>query len=502
MEPSGRRTVLSIFATVINVNNEVSAFVVNKCCYTYNIELCVSGFCTQSISAYRIFGLPTRAWELGYGVIIALSQQSYAQFSPNINRRVTEAGFLLICVGFVFIDERTSTPGVSTLLPVLGTTLILIGGNEKGVINSILKQKLMVFIGLISYSLYVWHQPLFSLFSDLNNASLLLSTFILSILSWKFVEKPFRTSQIKGRIVIGSFISWAVILIFSGLFLVSKDGLRDRYPVYKNLKEQTLWEKSLTRTEDCEEIYGENQFCTIYFPGKIVTDAILGDSIANHFAIGLGQHLSKLNRNLLNLGAGGCPPLLDVSTGYHPIHGRNLNCFARTHSAYQAVLKDLEIENVYLSFSQYSVFDPRLAYSDNLMEFDFENNRYEAVLGTLMRTIRAYENAGKKVVLIGDLPNVSMRSFEKCLLKKNDFDACLEKLFLFAEEPLFKDLIEDLQREGVKIINTDDALDHFPYTAAGDLLYRDQTHLSREGSLYFAEKISKQLDLVTLEGIK
>ena len=46
-----------------------------------------------------------------------------------------------------------------------------------------------------------------------------------------------------------------------------------------------------------------------------------------------------------------------------------------------------------------------------------------------MRTIRAYENAGKKVVLIGDLPNVSMRSFEKCLLK-NDFDACLEKLFL------------------------------------------------------------------------
>ena len=80
------------------------------------------------------------------------------------------------------------------------------------------------------------------------------------------------------------------------------------------------------------------------------------------------------------------------------------------------------------------------------MEFDFENNRYEAVLGTLMRTIRAYENAGKKMVLIGDLPNVSMRSFEKCLLKKNDFDACLEKLFLFAEEPLFKDLIEDLQR--------------------------------------------------------
>ena len=57
-----------------------------------------------------------------------------------------------------------------------------------------------------------------SLFSDLNNASLLLRPFILSILSWKFVEKPFRTSQIKGRIVMGSFISWAVILIFSGLF--------------------------------------------------------------------------------------------------------------------------------------------------------------------------------------------------------------------------------------------------------------------------------------------
>ena len=174
MEPSGRRTVLSIFATVINVNNEVSAFVVNKCCYTYNIELCVSGFCTQSISAYRIFWSP----HTGVGVRLwcyncSLSAKLCSIFT-NINRRVTEAGFLLICLGFVFIDERTSTPGVSTLLPVLGTTLILIGGNEKGVINSILKQKLMVFIGLISYSLYVWHQPLFSLFSDLNNASLLL----------------------------------------------------------------------------------------------------------------------------------------------------------------------------------------------------------------------------------------------------------------------------------------------------------------------------------------
>ena len=62
--------------------------------YTYNIELCVSGFCTQSISAYRIFGLPTRVGVMGYGVIIiALSQQSYAQFSPNINRRLKPAFF-------------------------------------------------------------------------------------------------------------------------------------------------------------------------------------------------------------------------------------------------------------------------------------------------------------------------------------------------------------------------------------------------------------------------
>ena len=445
-------------------------------------------------SHYVFFSLPTRAWELGLGVIPALCQQRLSIFSPVLKRFATIAGFIMICVSFVYVTELVATPGVSTLLPVFGATLMLVGADEPGIINTILKQKFIVFIGLISYSLYIWHQPIFSLFSELNNFILLIITVLISFVSWKYVEKPFRYSRIEGQVLVRLFILWVVLSTTTGLVIVHKEGFIDRFPSYRDFKEISAWPQYFYSTDECEKIYGNNQFCTVYDSEVPITDALLGDSIANHFSLGLGSYLTVLNKNLVNLGAGGCPPLLNVSTGYHPVHGRNLKCYERTSSAYEAVLMDPVIERVFISFSQYSLFDSTLSYSDNLLEFDFENDRYAAVLGTLMRTIRTYEAKGKTVILIRDLPNVSHNSLKKCLLAGGDLDACTGKLTLLEEEPQYIKLLEDLNALGVNILNTEDLLAQFPYTTYGDLLYRDGTHLSQKGSVFVSEKILGQLD--------
>lgn len=196
----------------------------------------------------------TRAWELLLGTILSL------QMFPGLQRAwqrnlATLGGIGLIAFSILFYTERMLFPGLSALTPCVGSALI-IGAGESGssLIGKILSWRPIVFIGLISYSLYLWHWPVIvlqqmgvfvgaSAITSQRVAALLpkhrldmilevVLSLVLGILSWRFVERPFRSGPLRlsGRPLFALAGAVMIILMgFSSLTVFAK-GFKGRFP--------------------------------------------------------------------------------------------------------------------------------------------------------------------------------------------------------------------------------------------------------------------------------
>ena len=211
----------------------------------YIIFIFILIFCSSLIFAQLIstkmpsvnfFLLPSRIWELLFGSVIALifSDEKQISKSPLKNNLFSIIGIILIFLSIIFIDKNTPYPSLYTLIPLLGTGFIIISGNKGNLIHSFLNLKPLIHIGLLSYGLYLFHQPIFVYFKHFNifynlkfandheyltSSLLILSTYILSYLSWKYYEIPIRFIKLKREKVfkISFTISILTLTIF-GLF--------------------------------------------------------------------------------------------------------------------------------------------------------------------------------------------------------------------------------------------------------------------------------------------
>ena len=151
--------------------------------------------------------LPTRFWELLIGALVAFyfftrnnSRTTATHASSIMSQSFGLAGLLLIVYAVFEFDRTTPFPGLYALVPTLGTALIIVFANEKNLVGRFLANRALVGIGLISYSAYLWHQPLFAFarhrsLGDPGTpliAALSLTAIALAYLSWRYVEIPFR----------------------------------------------------------------------------------------------------------------------------------------------------------------------------------------------------------------------------------------------------------------------------------------------------------------------
>ena len=159
----------------------------------------------------NFFILPTRIWEFLLGAFAAKLHIENNKFTNNKGHFFFQLfGIILIAISVFYFDENKLLknedffhtvlhPGLATLFPVIGTFLIIIFSNKNNLINKLLSFKPIVFIGLISYSLYLWHLPIFVFLriseidfpSNYHYILLVILIFILSIFSYYFVEKAF-----------------------------------------------------------------------------------------------------------------------------------------------------------------------------------------------------------------------------------------------------------------------------------------------------------------------
>jgi len=203
-----------------------------------SIFLCIYGSYTHPSVNY--YFLPTRAWELGVGSVLAIipAQRAIKAWLAEI---LGWGGFLAILYAVLFYNSNTRFPGVSALLPVLGTFFIIFANiNSMTSLGKLLALRPIVFIGLISYSLYLWHWPVLAFASywaidpipQTLHILLLLLSVVLAILSWKYIETPFRKRLVlTSRSQIFTFVSViAVILLVSGITVYKFEGIPSRIP--------------------------------------------------------------------------------------------------------------------------------------------------------------------------------------------------------------------------------------------------------------------------------
>lgn len=168
------------------------------------ISLLLSEWGWRNKGTANFYLAPTRAWEIFFGSITAFIVQRNCVRKSNF---LALLGLAAIVFSIFAYDESTPFPSLYALVPVLGAVLIILYSDKDTLAEKILSTKAFVGIGLISYSAYLWHQPLlaFARIKSMDEPSstlmalLVLLSIGLAFLSWKFIENPFRNKGIISR---------------------------------------------------------------------------------------------------------------------------------------------------------------------------------------------------------------------------------------------------------------------------------------------------------------
>jgi len=216
------------------------------------ISLGLAEWTSRNYPSTSFYFLHTRMWELLAGSILAYFEINNGQRSKNkiLNLILPSVGIILIGHSILYFNDEMFHPSFYTLSPIIGVCLIIWFSNKDELITKTLSTKLFVGIGLISYSLYLWHYPIFAFIKTTGlvmgsmTFKLLLIPILLicSVISYHFVEKPFRNKKnsIKNILIL-IFIS-SLILISYNLYVIYKDGIKNRLPKFfqKNLRERVV----------------------------------------------------------------------------------------------------------------------------------------------------------------------------------------------------------------------------------------------------------------------
>ncbi len=198
------------------------------------ISLGLADWGSRNHPSLNFYVLPTRGWELLAGSILAYFEITLGERSKNktLNLILPSVGLFLIGHSILFFNDEMFHPSFYTLSPIIGVCLIIWFSNKNELITKLLSTKLFVGTGLISYSLYLWHYPIFAFSRIINFTSgnlfnkLLLGILILllSIFSYYFIERLFRNKKINFSKILG----FIIIIIFSitlvNSYVVFKDG--------------------------------------------------------------------------------------------------------------------------------------------------------------------------------------------------------------------------------------------------------------------------------------
>jgi peptidoglycan/LPS O-acetylase OafA/YrhL len=333
---------------------------------------------------------PFRAWELLLGSLVALG------FFPPIRAQwfretMALAGAGCIVWSIFLFTSRTVFPGFNALVPCIGTALIIHSGRHgSSKISRCLSFGPVVFVGLISYSLYLWHWPLFVFaqlynFGDLSITQVygvIALTFVLAALTWRYIESPFRRKQLFAEKT--ALFRAATIAIALGLLIGTAGhatrGWAARLPPDARRLESAEGNFNKRRNE-CHNsdlrVTSYEQKCVYGTPGIVPHYAIWGDSHAAELVTALGDIAAAHGQAILQISYSNCAPSFgdEAPTG--------IRCRDHNNAVFRKLAADRSKQLVFLN-SRYTE--------------DFSEDGFRAV-------VEGLRAAGKKVVVVYPFPS-------------------------------------------------------------------------------------------------
>ena len=207
---------------------------------SFMISLIIADWGSRNYPSATFYLIHSRMWELIAGSLLAyyeiIKGKQISKY-PLLNSICLSLGFLFVIFAIIFGKEHFPHPSFYTLIPVTGVCLIIWFSNRGAIITKILSSKLLVGIGLISYSLYLWHYPIFSLLRVSDNfpkddifkgICVIITLILLSTFSYFFIEKPTRNKTHKFKYIISFILIIFSILVSANLIIIKTDGYKNR----------------------------------------------------------------------------------------------------------------------------------------------------------------------------------------------------------------------------------------------------------------------------------
>ena len=293
--------------------------------------------------------LPTRGWEMLIGAFAAfyLSKENHTEFSKSVSEIGGWLGLSLIGYSIFTYNQTTPFPGVYALVPTIGTVLIIFFATQHTAVGKFVGNKAFVGVGLISYSAYLWHQPIFAFANiyTINQISLYLKAYLiiliaaLSVLSTIYIETPFRKfNKLNRKLVLKICISVFFIFVVFGVCGYIKNGFPDRFS-----KEVSIMTKAIKDWGHPGNLVKSNTLGFYKFDNSKPIDVLFfGDSHAEHFAP-LSLDFAKSGKNVGFLSGGGCPPIPNLLDDKHP------HCFDLFNRLEQILSAETEIKTIFIA---------------------------------------------------------------------------------------------------------------------------------------------------------
>lgn len=459
------------------------------------LSLALSIYATGVAPTANFFLLPTRAWELLLGSLLAISG---AHGLPRrLNSIAAIIGVVLIGIAVFGYTEATPFPGLTALPPCLGAFLIILTGRQTPV-GAVLSTRPIVFIGKISYSLYLAHWPVtvFIRYVTLEEPTalhclvIILASFALAIFSWWFVERPFRTRRAAGSrntwtVLTGAVATLAALAVLGGAGIWSS-GFPGRFPDYIAMKNRAI---ELARSEPSNTwrngkcFFEEGQpfgnwkaedCLLVSDPGPGPATLLWGDSFAAHYVPGLTANANLVPGRLYQYIYAGCPPVLAYYSYARP------SCSTFNEKAVE-IIKSLDIKTVVLSARW----------------IDLRSRGVDLLEGTIA-TLRSL---GVKVVVIGQSPAFVINVDVIAYANRTHDDT--RATWFSVVDNHFNDELRKASAGATFIdpIATECQAGQCPYMEEGRLLYFDAAHLTNFGSAHVMKSLLPLITEATTGGV-
>ncbi|GIZ52750.1 acyltransferase family protein [Noviherbaspirillum aridicola] len=276
------------------------------------------------------FLLSSRAHELMIGALTWFASQRLPALRPGAALAAGTAGLGMVLASMLVIGQDTPFPGLNSLYPCLGVALLIYAGRTGTPLRAALASKPMVAVGLISYSLYLWHWPIFAFLRyrridlSLEVAALaVLLTFALAILTWKFIEQPIRHRRELGfrQAALRYYVLPASAFLAVGLYSYASEGMPERFSgEMRELISSYSFERDLGRlcaVREGDEREIDRQYLERHCAWGDTTRTsasllLIGDSHAHHFKPFMQQLATAAHVRGVYHVQGGCFPTTGV----------------------------------------------------------------------------------------------------------------------------------------------------------------------------------------------